>query len=105
MLARRGEQLYNAYGANEGWGIYSIQHMLTAPGENPGPVTGSMNPATKQAVESFQDKNGLTKYGSLGPKTRAKLFAAYMSFLWPRKMEKGDFQGCSEFNPVRVFLN
>ena len=114
--AARWERLYNAHGANEGWGIYSIQHMLTALGENPGPVTGSMNPTTKQAVESFQEKNGLTRDGSPGPQTRAKLFAAYMSFLWPQKMEKseflgggkdaggkGDFQGCSEFNPVRVF--
>ncbi|MBM3788319.1 MAG: hypothetical protein FJW30_28620 [Acidobacteria bacterium] len=43
---------------------------------------------------------------------RADLFLAYMNYLCPVKLEKtdflgnggkGDFQGCSEFNPVRVF--
>ncbi|MEO6759969.1 MAG: peptidoglycan-binding protein, partial [Saprospiraceae bacterium] len=112
----RWEKLYKAAGPSEGWGIASIQHMLTALGENPGPVTGTMNPETKLAVQSFQGKNDLTDDGDPGPKTRAKLFAAYMNFLWPNKMEKteflgagadkggkADFQGCSEFNSVLVF--
>ena len=91
--AARWEKLYNAYGAGEGWGIASIQHMLTALGEAPGPVTGTMNPETKEAVKSFQGKNELTDDGDPGPKTRAKLFAAYQNFLWPKKMEKIEFLG------------
>jgi peptidoglycan hydrolase-like protein with peptidoglycan-binding domain len=112
----RWEKLYNFYGQGEGWGTASIQHMLTALGEAPGPVTGTMNPETQAAVKSFQGKNELKDDGDPGPKTRAKLFAAYQIFLWPKKMEKteflgggvdaggkADFQGCSEFNPVVVF--
>lgn len=112
----RWEKLYNAAGAGEGWGVASVQHMLRALGEDPGPVTGAMNAKTKAATESFQGKNDLTVDGSPGKNTRAKLFAAYMTFLWPVNLSKtdflsqgadaggkGDFQGCSEFNPVMVF--
>ncbi|MBL8237439.1 MAG: peptidoglycan-binding protein [Bryobacterales bacterium] len=113
----RWEKLYKAAGAGEGWGVAAIQHMLTAIGENPGPVTGTMNPSTKAAVESFQKKqDGLTPDGDPGPKTREKLFDAYMTFLWPTPLTsedflarradsggKGDMQGCSEFNPALVF--
>jgi len=109
------ESLYQS-GQNEGWGIASIQEMLAAIGQSPGPVTGSMNSTTKTAVEQFQDRSGLTADGSPGPKTREKLFLAYMDFLSPESVQKsdflakgsdaqgkGDFQGCSEFNPVMVF--
>lgn len=109
------ESLYQS-GQNEGWGIASIQQMLTAIGQSPGPVTGSMNSTTRTAVEQFQAQNGLTVDGSPGQKTREKLFLAYMDFLSPERVQKsdflakgadaqgkGDFQGCSEFNPVMVF--
>ena len=72
----RWEKLYTSAGANEGWGIASIQHMLAALGENPGPVTGSTNSATKAAVKSFQGKNDLKEDGDPGAKTRATLFTA-----------------------------
>jgi hypothetical protein len=113
--AAHWESLYQS-GRNEGWGIESVQRMLTAIGHPAGPPTGSMNPTTKTAVEQFQDKTGLAVDGSPGPKTREKLFLAYMDFLSPEKVQKtdflskgvdvkgkGDFQGCSEFNPVMVF--
>ena len=76
-----------------------------------------------ERTKSFQAADGtLTTDGVCGPKTRAKLFAAYMDFLCrdeagtPWRLAPGDFlsrgadpnrkgdvQGCSEFNPVRVF--
>jgi hypothetical protein len=91
--------------------------MLTALGENPGPATGPMNPTTKQAVESFQEKNGLTRDEQPGAANPRQAFCGLHEFSggrerWRRAKflgggqdagGKGDFQGCSEFNPVRVF--
>jgi len=112
----RWEKLYLAGGQSEGWGTSSIQHMLTAVGDDPGPVTGSLNATTQKAIKQFQTKNDLTSDGIAGPKTRAKLFLAYMEFLSPEKLNKtdflskgadpngkGDVQGCGEFNPMMVF--
>ena len=110
------ERLYLGGGQAEGWGLASIQHMLTALGFDPGPVTGRQNAQTTAAVKLFQSRNELTDDGDPGPLTRAKLFLAYMIFLMPDKVEKteflsqgadprgkGDYQGCSEFNPVMRF--
>ena len=110
------EKLYLGTGQAEGWGTASIQRMLEALGFNPGPVTGKTNPQTTAAVKDFQSKNDLNDDGDPGPLTRAKLFVAYMTFLCPDKFEKseflaagadakgkGDYQGCSEFNPVMRF--
>ncbi len=112
----RWEQLYSLAGASEGWGLASVQHMLTALGHNPGPVTGSANPSTTAAIQEFQGQADLTEDGVAGPITRAKLFAAYMDFLSPETLQpaeflgrgadaagKGDLQGCGEFNPVLSF--
>jgi hypothetical protein len=111
----RWERLYQS-GSSEGWGIGSVQRMLTAVGIDAGPPTGTMNAQTRQAVEQFQGANGLRVDGDPGPKTREKLFLAYMDFLSPEKLAKtdflargadaggkGDVQGCGEFNPLRVF--
>lgn len=111
----RWERLYNS-GGSEGWGIGSVQRMLTAVGFDAGPPTGAMNAQTRSAVEKFQTSKGIGVDGDPGPKTREKLFAAYMEFLFPEKVEKteflakgadaggkGDVQGCSEFNPLRSF--
>lgn len=108
----RWERLYSA----GGWGTQAIQEMLDALGFDPGPPTGSMNPQTRTAVEQFQTQAGVTVDGDPGPKTREKLFAAYMDFLSPEKIDKteflaqgadpggkGDVQGCSEFNPILSF--
>lgn len=111
----RWERLYQA-GGSEGWGTGSIQRMLVALGFDAGPPTGVMNAQTRTAVEQFQGKAGVTPDGDPGPKTREKLFAAYMDFLMAEKLSKteflaqgadaggkGDAQGCSEFNPIRSF--
>ena len=96
------EKLYTATGSAEGWGHPAIQLMVNALGH--------------ATVKDFQTKEGLTPDGDPGPKTRAKLFPAYMDFLCPDKLDKseflgggldpkgkGDYQGCSEFNPAMVF--
>ncbi len=103
--------------AGHQWTLSSTQRMLTALGEDPGDPTGKVNPQTKAAVQSFQSKNGLDPDGDPGPATRKALFGKYMDFLaGDLKLQKtdflaqgaddkgkGDFQGCSEFNPVLVF--
>jgi len=112
----RWERLYQAGGQSEGWGTGSVQRMLVALGFDAGPPTGAMNSQTRTAVEQFQGKAGLSVDGDPGPKTREKLFAAYMDFLIAEKVGKteflaqgadaggkGDVQGCSEFNPLRSF--
>lgn len=112
----RWERLYSAGGQNEGWGTKSIQQMLVALGFDAGPATGVMNEQTRGAVRQFQGTAGVTADGDPGPKTREKLFAAYMAFLFPTPMAKADFlaqgadaggkgdvQGCSEFNPILSF--
>ena len=109
------ESIYQS-GQNEGWGLGSVQQMLTAIGHPAGPPTGTMNATTRTAVEQFQAGAGLRVDGDPGKNTREKLFAAYMDFLSPEKVQKseflakgldpngkGDFQGCGEFNPVTVF--
>jgi hypothetical protein len=84
-----------------------------------------MGSQTQEAVKRFQEERGLTGRaadGDPGPNTRAKLFLEYMDKLCrgengnPFKLEptdflvqgadragKGDYQGCSEFNPVLMF--
>lgn len=111
----RWEKLFQGGGDQEGWGLRSIQHMLTAIGHDAGPPTGQKSPQTAAAVEAFQSKNGLAVDGDPGRKTREKLFAAYMEFLFPGRLAsqdflgggadaggKGDLQGCSEFNQLLV---
>ncbi|MBM3752620.1 MAG: OmpA family protein [Acidobacteria bacterium] len=96
------ETLYTTTGSAEGWGQPSIQVMVNALGH--------------PNVASFQSTAGLNPDGVAGPMTRAKLFPAYMDFLCPEKLNKseflsggqdakgkGDYQGCSEFNPAMVF--
>ncbi|MBI2685631.1 MAG: peptidoglycan-binding protein [Acidobacteria bacterium] len=112
----RWEKLYTTAGANEGWGLGSVQQMLATLGFFGGPVTGTSSPNSTAAIKDFQSKNGVTPSGSADQATRAKLFAAYMAFLWPTALAKTDFlgegadaggkaamQGCSEFNPAMVF--
>lgn len=114
----RWEKLYKVDRGSGSWGIQSIQHMLIALGHPPAGGANGINDArTKVAVTEFQKKTpGLTVDGDAGPATREKLFKAYMDFLCPAKLTKtdflgqglddggkGDYQGCSEFNPAMVF--
>jgi hypothetical protein len=54
---------------------YNLQHKLVAEGLlEPAQVTGRFNPATQQAVEAFQRRQGLKVDGVVGPLTWAALF-------------------------------
>ena len=110
--AARWEKLYTS----DGWSLRHTQLMLEALGGTPGNTSGSATAASTQAIKDFQSANGLGSDGVAGPQTRAKLFEKYMEFLHPQKFEKseflgkgadtggkGDFQGCSEFNPAMIF--
>lgn len=117
IYSNKGE--HTSTSQSDRWGLASVQVMLDALGYAPGVPTGQMNGATRAAVQKFQEDNApLTVDGDPGPKTREKLFLAYMDSLCgdDLKLEKsvflaqgadadgkGDFQGCSEFNPVLVF--
>jgi hypothetical protein len=110
--AARWEKIYKA----DGWSLKHVQIMLKALGRDPGNTSGSATAQSTQTIKDFQSANGLTPDGAAGPDTRAKLMEQYMQFLWPDKLDKsaflgggadsggkGDYQGCSEFNPVMVF--
>ncbi|MCI0329968.1 MAG: peptidoglycan-binding protein [candidate division Zixibacteria bacterium] len=106
------EELFTKPLGRDDWGNRSIQTMLAAVGHPPGEDD-------KAAIKSFQQEKGLTADGVAGPKTRKALYRAYMDFLCGPRLEldkeknflarnqdakgKGDYQGCSEFNPVLVF--
>ena len=131
MLTRREEvwediysngQIYTLPAAGDNWGMRSIQIMLNSLGASL-EVDGKTGPETQVAVRDFQSKNGLPGDGNPGPATRKKLFRSYMDaicvdddekpfqldptegFLARHGSEigKGDFQGCSAFNPVLIF--
>ncbi len=104
------------------WGLKSIQTMLSALGF-PATVDGQMGPQTSGAIRDFQTQNGLSASGTADSGTRKKLFQVYMDHICvdqsgaPYQLDKttgflgqnadsggkGDFQGCSEFNPLLIF--
>lgn len=130
LLTRRidlWEELYSSPLGGDNWGIRSVRVMLGTV-EDPTAAPYLAVPAsasdgeTFHAVTRFQADHQLTVDGSAGPDTRRALFAAYMDAICRRSdgsdfrlaasdfLGKGldpggkaDFQGCSEFNPVRVF--
>jgi hypothetical protein len=116
------EDLYSHPHGRDEWGTRTIQLILQDRGHSPGAIDGVVGEQTRAAVKAFQGENGLAVDGVAGPKTREKLFLAYMDAHCrdeagePFILEKGDFlgqgadgdgrgdyQGCSEFNPVRMF--
>lgn len=109
------------------WTIRVTQRILgalarpSAPDEVylPDHVTGHNDGLTQSIVREFQEDNGLTADGVVGPQTRRALFERYMDFLCvgpdglPFRRAPADFlgrgadpggkaarQGCGELNPV-----
>jgi hypothetical protein len=117
------EDLYKNPLADDNWGVKSIQIMLETVGHSPGPIDGVQGSQTSDATKAFQQEKGLTVDGMAGPNTRRELFKAYMDFICvdkegkPYQLDhekdflaqgagkngKGDYQGCSEFNPRLLF--
>lgn len=112
------EELYSKPEGSDNWGNKSIQIMLSGLGYEVGRTDGVMDEDAKRALKVFQANNGLGASGQADKATRAKLFAAYMDKLCGPQLKlkkddflgrgadkdgKGDYQGCSEFNPVLVF--
>lgn len=118
------ERLFDQPTAGDRWGIRALQLMLSHlrdPQNEPfyrGAIDGIAGDGTTAAIRGFQGTNGLTVDGIAGPKTRSKLFRAYMdavavttegpfvmdraAFLGEGKDPDGKaaYQGCTEFNPV-----
>ncbi|MFN0101276.1 MAG: peptidoglycan-binding protein [Bryobacteraceae bacterium] len=103
-------------GTGDDWNLRHTQIMLTSVGFPTGTESGSKTAQSTQAIKDFQTANGLTADGDAGAKTREKLFAAYFEFLSGPTLTpadflakgadpngKGDYQGCSEFNPIMMF--
>lgn len=114
------------------WGTRSIQTMLAALEDFDAEVDGKDGPLTRAAIEKFQSKHTAEHPGPKGvnsPAFRKVLFKAYMDFLCRRPVDgapatpevletykmaatdflsrgagklRGDFQGCSFFNPQLV---
>src|SRR5262249_29169673 len=123
--------VFTSSAAGDKWGLRAIQTMLNAlppdpaidPKLAPLETKGAQNQATTEAIERFQKSRGLGQSGQANAPTRNALFLAYMDVLCfdgqgkPYQLDpkenflgknadllgKGDFQGCSEFNPVLIF--
>ncbi len=119
------EELYSQPTGPDEWGDPAIQIMLSTvqsdlqePEEGQGGA-GESEGATISIdqVKAFQVLHGLKEDGIVGPNTRRELFRVYMDELcvdfvvgpseFLGKGEdskgKGDYQGCSEFNPLLIF--
>ena len=53
--------------------VRELQQALTSAGYDPGPVDGTYGPRTEAAVVAFQQDNGLSADGVVGPETAAAL--------------------------------
>jgi Putative peptidoglycan binding domain/OmpA family len=117
------EDLYKRPLADDKWGFRSIQLMLENVGHSPGSIDGVQGSQTTDAIKAFQEEKGLAVDGNAGSSTRRELFKAYMDMICVDREEKpyqldseknflaqgadkngkGDYQGCSEFNPRLLF--
>src|SRR5262245_2650631 len=113
------EELFSSPHGGDNWGNKAIQTMLDKVGHPPGAIDGIMGTNSQNALKAFQTKSGLPATGTADVKTRKALYKAYMDALCgPRLLldkekdflarnkdadGKGDYQGCSEFNPIRMF--
>ncbi|MEJ7615939.1 MAG: peptidoglycan-binding protein [Pyrinomonadaceae bacterium] len=66
---------------SDNWGLRSVQVMLDALLHDPQRFDGVMDKQTREALQEFQREHGLPPTGNVGPRTRPKLFLAYMDVL------------------------
>jgi hypothetical protein len=116
------EKLYSKPYQGDNWKPRGVQTMLTAIGYDTKGVDGIYGANTIEAMKKFQKDNGISPTGSDTAPTRKVLFLAYMNYLCvdsggkpytvgkgeflSKNLDqngKGDYQGCSEFNPVLIF--
>jgi outer membrane protein OmpA-like peptidoglycan-associated protein len=127
LLVRRPkvwEELYAKHDTvgHDEWGLRAINRMLTALGFDAGPASMSSSPALTDAWHAFQDRSNLKRTAlSSGDHadrtTLLRLFDDYMALVMGKLTlapddflgggtdpdGKADYQGCGEFNPVRIF--
>jgi hypothetical protein len=112
------EQLFTNPLGKDKWGTRAVQTMLSTV-QDAIAIDGEIGDETRGAIRTFQTAQGLSVDGSAGPNTRKALYRAYMDALCgpdlvldkandflARNQDaggKGDFQGCSEFNPLLLF--
>ena len=101
----------------DNWGKSQVLAMLDALGYSPAENDGLHSGRASDALKAFQgDNRPLTAHGYINAATRKKLFKAYMDRLCGPNLEldknadflargsdanqRGDVQGCSEFNPL-----
>ena len=73
--------LYRNGKNNTTWAVTQLQKELTAWGYDPNGIDGSFGPGCEAAVKKFQQDNGLSVDGSVGPATKAKLATRKGSYL------------------------
>ena len=56
--------------------IEELQQALSTAGYDPGPADGNFGPLTEAAVVAFQEANGLSVDGRVGPETASALNSA-----------------------------
>ena len=75
------QPLYRGNSYNSTWAVTQLQKELTAWGYDPNGIDGSFGPGCEAAVKKFQQDNGLSVDGSVGPATKKKLASRAGSYL------------------------
>jgi peptidoglycan hydrolase-like protein with peptidoglycan-binding domain len=111
------ENLYSNPYEGDKWGSSQILTILSSLAYAPAADDGLKAGRASNSLKQFQSDNGLTPHGYVNVATRKKLFGAYMNRLCGPglKLQKsdflaqgadqdgrGDYQGCSEFNPLML---
>ena len=112
---------------DDNWKWKAIQHMLTTLGFYEAPIHGKLDGPTRKAISDFSDSpDGAGSKGDHEPfdKNRPLIYMAYMNRICvdakgnkfqldsvadflaheaDEKLGRGDYRGCGEFNPSKVF--
>lgn len=75
------QPLYRGNPYNSTWAVTQLQKELQAWGYDPKGIDGSFGPGCEAAVKKFQQDNGLSVDGSVGPATKKKLATRTGSYL------------------------